>query len=176
MSTAPDLRLHASQPMNGSNGHATKPLHHIREVRIQQGMSRRAAAKRLGVEPKQLDAIEDPSNNLTLAEVYVWQQMLEVPLEELLVESDTPLSRPVMERAQMLKLMKTAVTIRKRAKNKTICYLAEMLVEQVVAIMPDLEDIGPWSSPPDQPMNPDGNEPFDRTLAEQEFLDNALRQ
>ena len=178
MSTVPDLRLHAPEQLNGSssNGDAPKPLHRVRAVRMQQGMSRRAAARRLGVEPKQLDAIEDPANDLTLTAVYKWQKMLQVPLEDLLVESDAPLSRPVMERAQMLKLMKTAVTIRNRAKNRSIRHLAEMLVEQIVAIMPDLADIGPWSAPPERPVGFNGDGELDRELAEREFLDRTLKQ
>jgi transcriptional regulator with XRE-family HTH domain len=171
MSTAPELRLHAPHETGGPVEES--PLHRVREVRQAQGMSRRAASRRLGVEPRQLDAMEEPSSDLSLSAVYLWQQMLQVPIEDLLVESSEPLSRPVMERAQMLKLMKTAVTIRNRAKSNAVRHLAEMLVDQLQAIIPDMTDVSPWSSHTESPLL-DGDNGFDRARAEREFLNSTL--
>lgn len=174
MSTAPELRLHAPHESNGHASGRSKdpPLHRVGEVRQAQGVSRRAAARRLGIEPRQLDEMEQPATDLPLSVIYACQEMLQVPLEDLLVESEEPLSRPVMERAQMLKLMKTAVTIRNRAKSKPVRHLAEMLVEQLLAIMPDMTDVGPWSSHTETLL--DGENAYDRQQAEREFLESTL--
>lgn len=171
MSTAPELRLHAPRE---ENGYLDEPsLHRVREVRLSQGISRRAAARNLGVEPKKFDAMENPAADLPLSTIYACQQMLQVPLEDLLVESAEPLSRPVMERAQMLKLMKTAVTIRNRAKSNAVRHLGEMLVDQLLDIMPDMRDVGPWTSHAESPLLENDHD-FDRARAEREFMNSTL--
>ncbi|MCG8584658.1 MAG: helix-turn-helix transcriptional regulator [Pirellulales bacterium] len=174
MSMVPELRLHAPHEAGStSNGHPKQAqLHRVREVRQAQGVSRRAAARRLGVEPRRLDEMEQPTSDLPLSAIYACQEMLQVPLEDLLMESEAPLSRPVMERAQMLKLMKTAVTIRNRAQSKPVRHLAEMLVDQLLAIMPDMVDVSPWSSHTETLLECDNG--FDRERAEREFLNNKL--
>jgi transcriptional regulator with XRE-family HTH domain len=172
MSTAQELRLHAPQETNGCSEES--PLHRVREVRQSQGVSRRAASRRLGIEPRQLDEMEEPSTDLPLSAIYTWQKMLRVPIEELLVESEAPLSRPVLERAQMLKLMKTAVTIRNRAKSTAVRHLGEMLVDQLLTIMPDMNDVGPWTSHTEPSLLDDGDVATDRARAEHEFLSDSL--
>ena len=175
MSTAPQWRVHAPPEAETEPTSEEQMLHRVREVRKAQGVSRRAAARRLGVEPRQLDAMEQPSTDLPLSAIYHWQQILQVPIEDLLVESEEPLSRPVLERAQMLKLMKTAVTIRNRAKSRAVRHLAEMLVDQLRDIMPDMSEVAPWSSH-SEAMSHDGENGFDRAQAESEFLDNLLNR
>ncbi len=72
--------------------------------------------------------------------------MSPLPIAELLVESDQALSGPVLERARMVRLMKTAAAIRERAGNHPVSRLAQMLVEQLLELMPELQDVGPWHS------------------------------
>jgi hypothetical protein len=73
-----------------------------------------------------------------------WQEVLEVPVAELLVEGDGQLSGPVLERSRMVKLMKTAAAIRERSAGTAVCRMVEMLVEQILEIMPELADVTPW--------------------------------
>ncbi len=93
---------------------------------------------------RQLRLQEQESTDVRLSDLHKWQQALEVPLTELIVEPDTGLSRPVMERARMVRLMKTAAAIRERAKAVEIQRMAQMLVEQLTEVMPELAGVNPW--------------------------------
>jgi hypothetical protein len=83
---------------------------------------------------------------MTLSMLYRWQQALEVPVAELLSEGDQPLSTAVKERSQLLKVMKTAVTILERSRQPGIRRMAENLIGQLTEMMPELEGVGPWPS------------------------------
>lgn len=121
-----------------------RPLHRVREVRLQQGMSLRSAARQMGTDVRSLRIQEQEETDLRISELHRWQQALDVPLAELMVETDAPLSRPVMERARMIRLMKTAAAIHERSEEEGIRRMAQMLVEQLVEIMPELKDVSPW--------------------------------
>ncbi len=69
--------------------------------------------------------------------------MLEVPVAELLVDENDPLSRPVMERAQLLRVMKTAQSILEKANTPGLQRLGQMLVDQLTQIMPDSKALAP---------------------------------
>lgn len=134
---------------NGNGNGAGKPLlplHRIRTVRRQQGMSVRTAARHLGVSVREASDQENERNDLRLNELYQWQAALDVPLAELLVDPDTPLSRPVRERAQLVRVMKTAATLLEVAPTQQTSRLAQNLVEQLITLMPELQGIGPWHS------------------------------
>lgn len=122
----------------------SRPLHRLAEIRRRQGVSRRTMARRLRVDVATVKRQEDPTTDLPLSTLYAWQQALEVPLAELLVETDEPLSPPVLKRARMVRLMKTALAIRDRAQQAPIRRMAQMLIEQLLEIMPELEGISPW--------------------------------
>jgi transcriptional regulator with XRE-family HTH domain len=144
--------VHTKTPPDaaGSDGHAngahSPRLHRIRTVRRQQGISLRTAARHLGSTIRDTRNQEEESSDLHLSDLYRWQVALGVPLEELLVESDKPLSRPVKERARMVRVMKTASAILELAPPGQVGRLAKMLVEQLVDLMPELKDVGPWHS------------------------------
>src|SRR5262245_44687710 len=89
----------------------SKRLHRIREVRSEQGVSVRSTARRMGVEMSQVRNEEESSADLKLTDIYRWQEALEVPISDLLVETDAALSRPVLERARLVRLMKTAAAL-----------------------------------------------------------------
>ena len=119
-------------------------VHRIRTVRLQQGASLRSVARQSGVDVRQLRLQEQESTDLRLSDLHKWQQALDVPLAELIVEPDSNLSQPVMERARMVRLMKTATAIRDHAESVGIQRMAQMLVEQLTEVMPELEGITPW--------------------------------
>ncbi len=100
----------ASVPMPAAN----RPLHRLAEVRRLQGITRRTVARRLNVDIATIKLQEQPTTDLPLSTLYAWQRVLESPLAELLVETDEPLSPPVMQRARMVRLMKTAAAILER--------------------------------------------------------------
>jgi len=88
---------------------------------------------------------EQPDCDVRVSDLMKWQEVLEVPVSELLVEAEGQLSGPVLERSRMVKLMKTAAAIREQATAATgLRRMADMLVEQVLEIMPELADVTPW--------------------------------
>ena len=124
-------------PLASSVTGPRRPLHRIRSVRSQQGISLRTVAKRLGIETREARSQEDPSADLSLSVLYRWQRALEVPVANLLVDLDAPLSAPVLRRAQLLKLAKSAVTILERAESKQIGRLAQRMIDQLIELLPE---------------------------------------
>ncbi|MHB8971127.1 MAG: helix-turn-helix domain-containing protein [Pirellulaceae bacterium] len=119
-------------------------MHRIRTVRLQQGASLRSVARNSGADVRQLRLQEQESTDVRLSDLHRWQKALDVPLAELLVEPEGALSQPVMERARMVRLMKTAVAIRERSESVGIRRMAQMMCEQLAEIMPELTDVSPW--------------------------------
>jgi transcriptional regulator with XRE-family HTH domain len=140
-------RARAEKVRRPARGGGTKPaLHRIRQVRRQQRVSLRSASRRMGLPARVLRAQESESANLRISDLQRWQAALDVPIADLLVESSECLSRPVLDRARLVRLMKTAAAIRELARSRRIARLAEMLSEQLVEIMPELKQVAPWHS------------------------------
>jgi transcriptional regulator with XRE-family HTH domain len=127
-----------------SSSEARRRLHRIRTVRIQQGITLRTVARHTGLPVRVLREQENEATDLRLSDVYRWQRVLEVPASELLLEDESPLSRPVLERAQLVKIMKTALTIQQHANRPGLQRLADTLVAQLVTLMPELAHVAPW--------------------------------
>jgi transcriptional regulator with XRE-family HTH domain len=125
---------------------SAKRMHRIRTVRRLQGVSLRSAARQIGLDVRRLRAQENETTDLHISDLHKWQKALDVPVSELLEEPDTQLSRPVLERARMIRLMKTAQAILERSTSTSIRRMAEMLVSQLNEIMPELEGVGAWHS------------------------------
>lgn len=121
-------------------------LHRLREVREQQDMTLRTIARRTGISVRQLRQEEDPRSNLSLATLYRWQQVLETPIADLLVEPEMALSPVVGQRAKLVRVMKTALSIRGRARDQPTRRLAEMLCQQMLEVMPELAEQSAWPS------------------------------
>ena len=123
-----------------------RPLHRIQDVRRLQGMSLRTAARQLGTDVRSIRAQEQAQTDLKLSDLYKWQRALEVPVAELLVDDNEPLSRPVRERAQLVKVMKTARALLETAASPSTARMAENLIEQLQELMPELKEVSPWHS------------------------------
>jgi transcriptional regulator with XRE-family HTH domain len=135
---------HANGATNGhANGHA-HALHRLAAVRRQQGISQRNIARRLNIDIATVRQQEEEATDLPLSTLYLWQRILEVPIAELLVDSNAPLSPPVYERARMVKVMKTVAAIAEKADTPSMKRLLQMLIEQLLEIMPELTDVAPW--------------------------------
>lgn len=119
-------------------------FHRLGEVRQQQGVTLRNVARRLGLDMAEVRRQENERTDLRVSELLDWQQVLEVPIAELLVEADGQLSGPVLERSRMVKLMKTAAAIREQAAGTPAERLTDMLIGQILEIMPELRDVTPW--------------------------------
>ena len=119
-------------------------LHRVAAVRRQQGLSLRSAARQLGKDVKSVRREEGENTDLRLSELYQWQQVLGVPLTDLLEDPGTSLSRPVLERARMVRIMKTVKALVDRVDSTPANRLVQTLVTQLVEIMPELAEVGAW--------------------------------
>lgn len=126
--------------------HGDRTLHRINTVRRQQKVSLRTAARHMGTDIRTVREQEESSSDLRLSDLYKWQATLDVPVEDLLVEPGPPLSRPVLERARMLRLMKTVVAIRDRSDSLPVQRLVQTMIDQMIEIMPELEEVNGWHS------------------------------
>lgn len=122
---------------------AQRPLNRVAVVREQQGVSERTIARRLGIEVKRYRELEKPGYDLRLSELSALQVALDVPLSDLL-EDRQALSRPVEERAKLVRVMKSAVALREMKSNVRVQRMAKMLCEQLVDLMPELAEVGGW--------------------------------
>ncbi len=120
--------------------------HRLATVRRLQGVSRRTLARRMNVELAEVRRQEDQSSDLPLSVLYQWQKALDVPLAELLVESTEEISRPLMHRAQLVRLMKTALALLAEADAKSSRMAAKALVKHLVEVMPELRNVTAWNA------------------------------
>lgn len=156
-------------PLNDSNDE-TQVMHQIGAIRRQQGISLRAAARQLGKTVEAVGAEEDEASDLRLSEVYAWQNILDVPVSDLLIDSETPLSRPVMERARLVRLMKTAAAICEESDSESVGRLGERLVEQLIEIMPELKEVGAWHAVGKRRSLSEYGRVFDQRISEEMLL------
>jgi transcriptional regulator with XRE-family HTH domain len=120
--------------------------HRLATVRRLQGVSRRTLARRMNVELAEVRRQEDQYSDLPLSVLHQWQKALDVPMSELLSESTDEISRPLMQRAQLVRLMKTALALLAEADVKSSRVAAKSLVKLLVAVMPELENVTAWNA------------------------------
>jgi transcriptional regulator with XRE-family HTH domain len=121
-----------------------KQFHKISEVRQRQGVTLRNVARRLGIEMAVIRKQEQADCDLRVSDLLKWQKVLDVPLAELLEDSEDQLSGPILVRSRMVKLMKTAAALREQVGIGTSNQLVTQLIGQILEMMPELEDITPW--------------------------------
>jgi transcriptional regulator with XRE-family HTH domain len=122
----------------------SKGLQKLNTARRRQGLSIRCVAQRLGRTVGEIRAQEDERADMLISELYRWQAALEVPIEELLKEPEDSLSSMVSVRAQLVKVMKTAMAMRRQARSEGERRLARLLTEQLLEIMPELKEVSGW--------------------------------
>jgi hypothetical protein len=101
-------------------------------------------ARQLNVDVAEIRRQEDETCDLPLSALYVWQKVLDVPVAELLVESEDSLSQPLLQRAQLVRLMKTALAILEQADDEATRQVAQTLVDQLIEVMPELQGVSAW--------------------------------
>ena len=147
-----------------------RPLHRLGTVRRLQGISRRTVARRLETEVAAVRLQERETADLSLSKLYEWQKALDVPVAELLVEADDPLSTPVLERAHLVRVMKTAQAILAQAKQVRVHRLAQTMVDQLIEVMPELAEVGPWHAVGKRRRRDEFGVTAQRRLSEDVFL------
>jgi hypothetical protein len=131
-------------PADSSAAPGARKLQKLGAARRRQGLSVRCVAQRLGRTVSEVRAQEDESTDIFLSELYRWQAALEVPIDELLHDPQDTLSPRVLTRARLLRIMKTAMAIRRQARSEAERRLARQLVEQLLEIMPELKEVAGW--------------------------------
>ncbi|MCA9257604.1 MAG: hypothetical protein KDA61_00335 [Planctomycetales bacterium] len=129
-----------------SDGASQRRLNRVAAVRRQQGVSTRSITRKLGLSAQQIRQQENAACDLTISQLLMWQQALDVPIADLIVEGEGPLSEPISLRARLLRVMKTVRAIQGSAHDKGVQRMATMLADQLVDIMPELSDVSPWHS------------------------------
>jgi transcriptional regulator with XRE-family HTH domain len=148
-----------------------RPLHRLGTVRRLQGVSRRAVARRLNIDIAAVKQQEDESTDIPLSTLYAWQKLLEVPVSELLVDATDPLSPPIMKRAQMVRVMKTALSILERTNQVPIKRMAQTLVDQLLDLMPELRGVSAWHAVGQRRRLNEFGRAADRRLSADVFMD-----
>ena len=131
---------------NGANANQPPRRNYLEMARLRQGLSQRCVAKRMGITVAEVRAQECAAHDLRLSELYRWQAALEVPLNELLSEPEDTLAPEVLDRARMLRAMKTARAVLTKARSAEQKRLAQNLVDQLTDVMPELKAVPAWPS------------------------------
>lgn len=122
-------------------------MQRVAEVRREQGISLRSVSRQMGKTVSTVRAEENEANDMSLSQLMQWQEILGVPLQDLLVDPSPTLSQPVLDRARLLRVMKTVAAIQESTQASSGPHrLATMLAQQLVEIMPELENVSPWHS------------------------------
>ena len=119
-------------------------LHRLKEIREQEGLTRSRVARLLGISVCEVERQEQPSSDMLLSDLSRWQKVLGVPISELLNEPVSELSPPVQLHTRLIRVMKTVRSIQERARQASIRRLAEILVNQLVEVMPGIKDTTAW--------------------------------
>ncbi len=175
---------YSSSMENGINGSSethvpipgtgqARPLHRLADARRRQGVSLRSVARRLNKSAEQVRRLEEPTSDMLVSELYEWQQALEVPITDLLVDSDAPLSEPVLARARLLKIMKTVRAIRETTKCVSIDRMATMLEQQLIEVMPELKEVSAWHSVGQRRSHDELGRTAERVIPDSFFSDGA---
>jgi transcriptional regulator with XRE-family HTH domain len=148
-----------------------RPLHRIATVRRLQCLSRRSVARCLNVPVTEVRRQEEETTDLPLSKLYEWQKALEVPISELLVESDDSLSHSLVQRAQLVRLMKTARALLENAGQDAIRLMAQTLVDELLEVMPELAGVAAWHTVGKRRSLDEMGVAAMRTLSDDVFLD-----
>ena len=116
-------------------------LHRLGDVRRRKRISRKTAAEQLHVDVDAVRRQEHETADLLLSTLYQWQQLLAVPVTELLVDSHDPLALPNANRRKMATLFQTVLGILKQSKDPKARRMAHTLVDQLIEVMPDLQTV-----------------------------------
>jgi transcriptional regulator with XRE-family HTH domain len=146
MATVEYRKIPSEARADGTTPHHSRPLHRVSSVRKQQGVSIRTVCRQTGMDTQTARQQEDATSDLRLSELLRWQKVLDVPLADLLEEPQTNLSNPVMQRARMLKIMKTAAALAETAPSPGVERLSQMLIGQLLEMMPELAEVSAWPS------------------------------
>jgi len=122
-------------------------LHHVVDYRVGQGLSQQQAARLLQIELAQIRDLEHPNFDMHLSTLYRWHQALGVPITDLVVERDDPMSPPLEKKARLVDVMRMARTMQHTATHEPLRRLATTLIDQLTQLLPELAQVQRSSEP-----------------------------
>jgi len=120
------------------------PLHRLGEARRQEHVSRHTVARHLGITVEEVRRQECRTTDLPLSVLHKWAEALGLPVAELIVEPDDSLSTPLLNRAGLVRVMKTAMAILERTRDPRTKRLAQTMVDRLTEMMPELRGVSAW--------------------------------
>jgi hypothetical protein len=87
------------------------------------------------------------------------------------VETEDTLSQPLLRRAQLVRLMKTALALLEQADSDTTRRMCQLLVDELIQVMPDLQGISAWQAVGKRRRTDELGIAALRTLSEDVFTD-----
>jgi transcriptional regulator with XRE-family HTH domain len=150
----------------------SRPMQRLAAVRRQQGVSRRTIARRLHIDVEQVQQQECETTDVPLSVLYAWQNVLDVPVAELLAEAGEGLASPILERSQLVRLMKTVRAMAEQARQESIRRMAHTMAEQLIEIMPELAEVGAWHTVGKRRRLDELGIAAQRRFADEVFIDN----
>ena len=118
--------------------------HAIAQAREREEMSIQKCAEGLGISVAEAKKQEESTTPLTAAQLSEWKRVLKVPYSELLGMDDDELDDPVRHRAGMLRIMKTAKSLKETVRDPSDLVLVDNLIGQIVELMPEVETVSAW--------------------------------
>ena len=113
-------------------------IHRIREVRQKQGVQLRMVERHLGLTRSDAREIEHPEHDLRVSELVKFAVLLNVPVGELLIDAEC--DEIIKMRGLVLRLCRIANTLLERAPNQDVRILAESIRNQIIEVMPQVDD------------------------------------
>jgi transcriptional regulator with XRE-family HTH domain len=118
-------------------------IHQLQKIRKREGFSLRTMARQLGQNIRDTRSQEDPDNDLRISELRRWQQILEVPADELLGSDDT--RHPDHEqRALLMLVMKDIKSLVETVTGENNKRILDNLINRLTEFMPELNEVGSW--------------------------------
>ncbi len=148
-SNTPVMMLPQYRPHKISNG--KNAPHRLLAARLQQGTSLRTVGRHVfGRDPHipLLRAQETGRADIRISQLRAWATALDLPLPELMYESDKGLSNITKMRAQLVRLMKSVESMRaviEAHSHDGLSEVVQILHDQIIAVMPELKDTYPWN-------------------------------
>lgn len=116
-------------------------LHRLGEIRKMRKLSVADVARKLQLEPEDVRQQEQATTDLTLSLLYRWQQLLKVPIGDLVIDAHNPLATPSIRREKLAEVMQLALWILANTKQPGIRRMAHTLIDQLVELAPELKPI-----------------------------------
>jgi transcriptional regulator with XRE-family HTH domain len=120
------------------------PLHRLGEARRQEHMSRDSVARHLGITVEEVKRQERKTMDLPLSVLRKWGKALGLPVAELVEAPSDSLSTPLLNRARLVRVMKTAMAILEGGGDPQTKRLGQTMVDQLIEIMPELRGVSAW--------------------------------